>query len=295
MARRERTRGVPQPRRVDRLVEKQPKSLQLLEDPRTNDATLLLALTGWMDGGSVSTGTVRHIMEGRELVQFARLASDPFYIYNVPGSMEIAALFRPPVKYKRGVVHELEMPANEAFSDAANNMVFFVGKEPNLRWPTYARCLFSICEAASVKRLVFIGSFGGSVPHTRQPRLFGSVSDPAMLPLLKQFGIRPSDYAGPASFATYLLHRAPRYGVQMLSLAAEVPGYLGGINPMSIEAVVRRLAKMLPLSINLDKLRELSNEWELRVSEAVEKDEKLASTVRKLEEEYDEELLKSAD
>ena len=38
------------------------------------DATLLLALSGWMDGGDVSTGTVRTLMQGRDLSAVARIA-----------------------------------------------------------------------------------------------------------------------------------------------------------------------------------------------------------------------------
>ena len=43
--------------------------------------------------------------------------------------------------------------------------------------------------------------------------------------------------------------------------------------------------------MDLDALREASNEWEVQVTEAVQKDEELAATVKKLEEEYDNELL----
>jgi hypothetical protein len=62
---------------------------------------------------------------------------------------------------------------------------------------------------------------------------------------------------------------------------------------MSIEAVTRRLAKLLRLPLELGALRAESTEWELQVSRAVEKDEELAGTVRRLEEAYDDELLRS--
>src|SRR5439155_11645041 len=76
-----------------------PPHLQWANPIKLPDSTMLLALTGWMDGGSVSTGTVRQLMNDRDLVEVAHLESDPFYIYNFPGSMEVAALFRPNVKY----------------------------------------------------------------------------------------------------------------------------------------------------------------------------------------------------
>ena len=100
-----------------------------------------------------------------------------------------------------------------------------------------------------------------------------------------EFDMEALGRAHPPAF----VRSAKRHG--MLSLAAEIPGYLQGINPLSIEAVTRRLGAMLEWPVDLDKLRQASNAWEIQVSEAVEKDEKLAATIRKLEEEYDNELL----
>src|SRR5688572_2456332 len=124
---------------------KLPPELKLKRNPpRLENATLLLALTGWMDGGDVSTGSVRAIMGRREVRQIARIEPENFYIYNFPGSMEIAALFRPHVAYEEGVVTQFEFPANVFWADEAANLVFFVGKEPNLRWQAFADCLFAL-------------------------------------------------------------------------------------------------------------------------------------------------------
>jgi predicted ATP-grasp superfamily ATP-dependent carboligase len=269
--------------------------LTLLNAPRMPGATMLLALTGWMDGGLVSTGTVKHLMEGRELVEVARIEPAGFYIDSFPGSMEITALFRPHVKYSGGLVEAFDMPSNQFHADPPANVAFFVGKEPNLNWPGFASCIFDVVAQLGVSRIILMGSFGGSVPHTREPRLYGSVSEKRLLPLLGKHGLKPTDYEGPGSFATYLLATAPKHGVEMLSISAEIPGYLQGANPTSIQAVSRRLAALLNLPVDLARLREASTEWELQVSEIVSKDKKLASTVRKLEEQYDNELIEAAE
>jgi proteasome assembly chaperone (PAC2) family protein len=270
-----------------------PSQLKLHAEPKLNNATLLLALTGWMDGGDVSTGTVKNAMGHREVKRVATIDPEDFYIDNFPGSMEIAALFRPEVKYERGVVTQIEMPANAFWADAEHNLVFFVGREPNLKWQTFSDCIFDLSKRVGVTRIIFMGSFGGSVPHTREPRLYGSVSQPKLRKLLKQYGLRPSDYEGPGSFASFLLHGAPKHDTEMLSLVAEIPSYLQGTNPLSIEAISRRLAAILGQPIDLDAMRETSNDWESRVTAAVEKDEELAETIRKLEEAYDNELIEA--
>jgi hypothetical protein len=140
-------------------------SLEILDLPELHDATLLVALTGWMDGGAVSTGTLRSIMEGRSLSEIAHIRPDAFYIYNFPGTMEVTALFRPEVRMKKGLIRELDMPIGTFMCDPAANLVFFVGKEPNLRWQEFSDCMFEIVHAANVKRIIFMGSFGGTVPQ----------------------------------------------------------------------------------------------------------------------------------
>lgn len=267
------------------------QSLEILDIPKLSDATMLLALTGWMDGGAVSTGTVKMLMSGRDVKQIARITADPFYIYNFPGSMEIASLFRPTVKVKGGVIRDLDMPSNTFYCDEAANLVFFIGKEPNLRWQEFASCIFEVARQAGVRRIIFMGSFGGTVPHTREPRMFGSISHRTLRPQLQTYAVKPSDYKGPASFSTLLLAQASSHDIEMFSLVAEIPGYLEGVNPLSIETVSRRLAKILNVPVDLAAMRSASNKWEIEVSEAVQKDEDLSATVKKLEEQYDNQLI----
>ncbi len=259
--------------------------------PKLSDATMLLALTGWMDGGLVSTGTVRHVMQGRDLTAVGRIEPGGFYIDQFPGDMNVSAIFRPEVKHEGGLVTRFDMTTNEFTADPRANLAFFLGKEPNINWPGFGKCIFDVCEQLNIKRIIFMGSFGGSVPHTREPRLYGSVSHRALLPLLEHHGIRPSDYEGPGSFASYLCHLAPRQGLEMLSIVAEIPGYLQGANPLSIEAVTRRLSRILELPFDHAKLREASTAWELQVTDAITNNEELQATVRRLEEQYDNELI----
>jgi proteasome assembly chaperone (PAC2) family protein len=268
-------------------------NLKILSSPKLHNGTMVLALSGWMDGGMVSTGTVRGILRHRNASEIAHIDPDPFYIYNFPGSMEIAALFRPVVKYDEGLVKQFELPTNVFHCDAASELVFFIGREPNLRWQEFADCFFSVAKDVGVRRMIFIGSFGGTVPHTREPRMFASVSHEHLKTRLP--GFRFSDYQGPAGFSTMLMAQCASHDLEMMSLVAEIPGYLQGENPLSIEAVTRRLSAILNLPIEVDALRRASDDWEVQVTKAVEKDAELAETVKKLEEQYDNELIGKAE
>jgi proteasome assembly chaperone (PAC2) family protein len=265
--------------------------LQFATTPSLDHATLVLAFSGWMDGGDVSTGTVRRLVELTSSQLIAEIDPEPFYIYNFPGSMELAALFRPHIEIEEGLVKKLEMPTSEFFCHESANLIFFLGKEPNMRWELYGDCIFELARQAGVSRILFVGSYAGSVPHTREPRLYVTCSDNRLLDETQQYGVGRTAYEGPGSFTSYLMTRAPSAKLEMVSLVAEIPSYLQGTNPSSIEAVTRRLAKILKLPVDLDALRAASTQWELAVSNQAEKDEELASLVRKLEQAYDDSLL----
>jgi len=86
------------------MMESSSLILTLGDFPKLNRATLVLAFTGWMDGGDVSTGTVKRLVHLLQAEPVANIDPEPFYLYNVPGSMEIAALYRPPVEIEDGLI-----------------------------------------------------------------------------------------------------------------------------------------------------------------------------------------------
>ncbi len=160
-----------------------------------------------------------------------------------------------------------------------------------MRWRAFGDCIVELAHRAGVRHVIFVGSFGGAVPHTREPRLYVTCSEARLLPAMEQYGLRRSGYEGPGSFTSYLMTRAASSNLEMTSLVAEIPGYLQGRNPTSIEAVTRRLAKILQLPLDLHALRAESTAWELEVSRVVEQDRKMAKTIHELEEAYDNSLL----
>jgi proteasome assembly chaperone (PAC2) family protein len=274
------------------MTDDQNDFLRMSKCPTLENATLVLSFTGWMDGGNVSTGTVERLVDLLSARQIAQIAPEPFYIYNFPGPMEVAALFRPYVEVEEGVLKSIAMPTSTFYCHEPARLVLFVGKEPNLNWKAFGDCIFRLAKHVGVARILFVGSFGGSVPHTREPRLFISCSDASTLAEMEPYGMRRSGYEGPGSFTSFLMSQAPAAGLKMASLIAEIPGYLQGANPLCIEAVTRRLAKIFKLPLKLDPLRSASTEWELQISSAIENDKDLAEKVHQLEHEYDNDLLK---
>ncbi|MEW6250935.1 MAG: PAC2 family protein [Planctomycetota bacterium] len=277
---------------ADRAVE---SALQIQETPRLSGGRMVLAFSGWMDGGNVSTGTVEWLVRTLEAREVARIDPEPFYIYNFPGTMEMSALFRPYTKIDEGIVAEFTPPENTFWASEEHGLLLFRGKEPNFAWRRFADCLFELATRAGVTSLFFVGSVGGLVPHTREPRLRSTVSDARLKAELERLGAKLTDYEGPASFSTLLLAEAPQRGLEMTTLVAEIPAYIQSTNPKSIEAVTRKLAALLGVQVPLKDLRQLTAEWEERLNKLLRKKIDLSKHIHKLEADYDNEVFEQMD
>jgi len=256
--------------------------LNIYERPKLDNPRMLLGFSGWMDGGNVSIGTVKCLIDKLGAQRLAEIEPEGFYIYSFPGSMEIAALFRPHTKIKNGLVESYQLPTNAFFYNEKNNLILFLGKEPHLQWEEFVGCIFSLCAEFGVKAIYFIGSVAGLVPHTREPRIFCSVSDAKLRETFEQYGVKFTDYEGPASIITYLTANASKHDLSMATLVATIPAYVQGKNPKCIEAITRRLVGILGLQIELDDLRAISDEFEKKLSDIVQEQPELAGSVQKL-------------
>ncbi|MHC4565912.1 MAG: PAC2 family protein [Planctomycetota bacterium] len=264
--------------------------LSISEKPNLRNPRLLIGLSGWMDGGEVSTGTVECLIDKVGAQEFAEIDPKGFYLCSFPGSMEITALFRPHTKITEGLIESFDKPANTFFYSESSDLILFRGKEPNLNWEEFGECIFSLCADFGIKMIYFIGSVAGLVPHTREPRLLCSVSHPELKETFQHYGVKFANYEGPASIVTYLTASSKERDIKMVSLVATIPAYVQGSNPKCIEAVTRRLAGMLDLEVELGDLTAISDEFEKKLGDVVQEQPELESNIHKLEEDYDSDI-----
>jgi predicted ATP-grasp superfamily ATP-dependent carboligase len=264
-------------------------------EPDFSSAQMLLGFSGWMDGGEVSTGSVRYLIDRFSAPVIADIDPSPFYIYNVPGPMEIAGLFRPHVKIEGGVVRGVREPLNRLFAIPEQGLVVFEGKEPNLNWERFAECVLAAAERCSVERICFVGSVSSLLPHTRPPYFYSAVSEESLLPWITEQGLSPTDYEGPASFITYLSTRARLRGIPMATVVAGIPAYVQGRNEKALVATVRKAADLLALSIDTSELDARAQRFEEGLTAIVDQRPDLAGHIHKLERAYDDQVAPEED
>jgi len=267
--------------------------LNIIKRPKFNKPRLLLGFSGWMDGGDVSTGAAKCLIDKVNAQKLADIEPKGFYIYSFPGSMEITALFRPHTQIKNGIIKSYEIFSNTFYYSERENLIIFLGKEPNLNWEEFSECIFSVCAEFGVEMIYFIGSVAGLVPHTREPRLFCSVSESGLKDTFQHYGVKFANYEGPASIVTYLTENCSKRNIKMVSLVAAIPAYVQGSNPKCIEAVTRRIAGMLEVEIDFSDLMIMSDDFEKKLNNVVQEQPELEGNIHKLEEDYDNEIFNS--
>lgn len=265
--------------------------LDLERVPNLEDATLVIGFRGWMDGGEVSTGTIEYLIDTFDAELFGEIHPDGYYIYGVPGALQIAALFRPHATIEEGRVTDYQEPTNEFYVSESANMVMFIGDEPHLHWHQFAEQVFRVIEQCDVTRICFVGSVTGLVPHTREPIFYSSFSNENLRPLVTAAGIHPTQYEGPSSFGTFLIRGAEKRGMNMSTLVAGIPPYVQGRNEHCIESLVDKLQILVEKAIDTDELAARRAEFDRGLDEIVNARPELRDQIKKLEDIYDQQVI----
>lgn len=264
--------------------------LVINHQPKIKDARMVVSFTGWMNGGEVSTGTVNYIKNKLKAVKFAEIKPDLFYIFNFPGTMELADEFRPYTRVEQGILKDFSFPKNEFYYHEESNLILFRGKEPNIHWNDYVRYIFELGERYDLKRIYFIGSVAAATPHTRGIRASCYCSKEELKREVENHGIKFTVYEGPGSITTYLTFLAKKKGIEMINFVAEIPIYIQSENPKAIKTMTEKLVKLLNLDIDTSDLNKKNLAFEKRINELLQNQPQLSEEIKKLEENYDKEF-----
>jgi proteasome assembly chaperone (PAC2) family protein len=264
--------------------------LVIKHQPKIKNARMIISFSGWMNGGDVSTGTVDYIKNKLKAVKFAEIKPEHFYIFNFPGTMEIADEFRPYARVEKGILKDFSFPKNEFYYHEDSNLILFKGKEPNINWDDYARYILELGEKYGLKRIYFIGSVASATPHTRGIRASCYCSKDELKKDVKNHGIKFTVYEGPGSITTYLTHLAKQKSIEMINFVAEIPIYIQSENPKAIKTMTEKLAKLLELDIDTSDLTKKNLSFEKKINQLLENQPQLVEEIKKLEENYDKEF-----
>lgn len=264
--------------------------LIMQHEPELEKPYIFIGMTGWLNAGEVSTGSIDFLRRSLRARKFAHIESRSFYVYQVPGAGP-EQMLRPRAVIEEGLIKGLELPKNEFYcckSENDRDLILFSGFEPNLQWPDFAHAILEVARRFQAARIFFLGGVFDQVPHTRDARFFAVVSRPN---LKDELNIPCLTYAGPCSFSTLLLDLAGREGIEAAAVSVRVPPYIQNFNPKASYDLLKRIIAFTSLEIDLSSLKISGDALVETMDRAFGQNETALEQLKRLEEMFDAALL----
>ena len=247
------------------------------EPPALRSPILLIALDGFVDAGEVGDHAAVFLRHRWLADKVAELDGDAFLDFRAR---------RPSVVVDAGVVNRLEWPRIELYAaqlEGAHDALLLVGPEPDMAWHALVDEVAAICDRLGVVRAVTLGAYPAAAPHTR-PVGIAQASNAIDGPPLGD-ATPVAGYTGPVGAATVLQAELADRGVPVLGLWAEVPHYIAGSpNPSGALAMVRTVAELLGVEVDVAELEAAAKLHREQVDEAVADHDEAAELISNLEE-----------
>jgi proteasome assembly chaperone (PAC2) family protein len=266
-------------------------NIVFLKKPKLRHPHMVCGISGWVDGGEASTGSVRYLVRKLKAKRFAEIPIDKFHIFQMPGQPSL----RPQVRIEDGILKEHRLPQNQ-FSycvnpNTDNDLILFLGTEPNLNWQEYVDSILNIAKEFAVARIYLLGGVLDKTPHTREPSVSCTCSSKELKEEMGKYGVRFGSYEGPGTFGTTLLHICQNRKLPVVSImtrATYYPEFNIAIprNPRSISAVISRLNSILSLGMDISDLDREAAEIEVKLGTMASHDPKFQAYIEDLEKDF---------
>jgi len=270
-------------------------NLMIREKPQLRRPALVCGISGWVDGGQAATGSAEYLVEKLGAREFAEIPLERFHVYQVPGQ----TASRPHIKIEDGLLSEHRFPSNRFLywvnPHAEQDLVVFLGTEPNLYWQEYAEAIFGLVGECGVSRIYLLGGVLDKTPHTREPNVSCACTSAELKQEMLRYGIRFTSYEGPGRFGTTLLYMCQQRGIEMVSFTTRATYYpefsiVIPRNPKAIRALVKRLNGVLRLAPDMSDLDAEVDEFERKLGAMASRSGEFRSYLEKLESDYVETL-----
>ncbi|MAG14802.1 MAG: hypothetical protein CL874_02845 [Dehalococcoidales bacterium] len=268
-------------------------NVMILERPKLRQPYMVCGLSGWVDGGESASGSARYLIKKLKAQKFAEIPIAPYHIFQMPGELSQ----RPKIKIENGLLKEHRFPQNQFYyavnPDADNDLILYLGMEPNLKWEEHAEAILSVANEFSVTRIYLLGGVLDKTPHTREPGVSCACSSVELREEMLKYGTLYSNYEGPGSFGTTLLQSCRQKQMPMVILITRATYYpefniIIPHNPKAIRAVVKRLNSLLRLSLDISDLSREAEEFEAKLSFMASHNPEFQAYVTELEKDFTE-------
>jgi len=253
-------------------------SLKWVDTPVLQDPVALVAFEGWGDAGESSSLAAVAFLDDTDPELLAMIDPDDHFDFQMR---------RPVTELGDGNMRGIAWPRNDLFAvrSLERDLVVVLGEEPHYGWRSFTSELVEALQKLGVRRAVTMGAFIGQVAHTLPVPLVGSATQPETL---SRHGLSPSGYEGPTGIVGVLNHSLGQAGIDVISVWAAVPHYLGNQEyPPATEALVVKAAELVGATPEIGDLAGATRDFLSTVDEVLEGNDDLLAYVERLKEKAD--------
>jgi proteasome assembly chaperone (PAC2) family protein len=228
--------------------------------PTCDRPLLVVALTGWVDAGLAGGGAVAALTDQLE-------DASTFATLDLTDLLDLQQT-RPTARFEEGGLRVIEWPRlSFTHGRAGRDVVIVSGPESSLRWPSVAAEIVSVAGRLGVKDAATLGGMPALVSHRRPPPVLATATSRS---LAQEIGPLRADYAGPTGMQTVVQRALGDAGVGCIGLWVQVPQYVAGSpSPPAVGALLRRLAEVARLDLDLRPLDARAETYRDRVEQGL--------------------------
>ncbi len=250
-------------------------SLKFHDSANVRAPVLLLAFSGWGDGGDASTQALRFLLEQYQVENFATIETEEYFDFTVA---------RPHVRVDNEGLRQIVWPDHEFFSvrfdGQQSDLILGLGIEPHMRWKSYAKKVVRLAEAAGVKQVILLGAYLDDVIYSQPTEVGIFVAEPK---IAVDLNMMPSSYEGPVGIVGVLGDALTRAGIPALSLWARLPHYIQNRpNSRGALALLQMTERVAEIRFDLLTLEREAGSFDETASEQIANDPQLSAYVREL-------------
>ncbi len=240
----------------------------------------------WSDGGNISSGMPRWLIDklsARRIGQMGDEISRMCFPFQIAGTHD---LYRPRAAFDDGLPSR-PMTWDNAFWDAGDGIVIFLGIEPWYRIDLYGQGFFEAVAALGNPKVAAVEGYNGPAPPELERRISCVYSKASMADELRQHGMLFSSYGsqqrqGPTvGMALVSMAHYQHPDVEMVRVGAMAPmfpfsGSSGGqlgitTDHRAFYDIMRRLRALYSLDVDLSDLRPRYEEEASRLQESLDR------------------------
>jgi proteasome assembly chaperone (PAC2) family protein len=250
------------------------KLLELTERPALRDPFLVVHLTGWTDAG----------LAGQTAAVFlhSRWNARTLGTFDADELLDFRDR-RPVVRLASGTIEEVRWSPIElslAAPGGERDALLLTGPEPDFRWGGFCEQVVDACRELGVGEVFGLGGFPAPAVHTDPVPVVGTSADPELAGRLETV---PALVELPAGIQTVLEERLHRAGIQATGLWARVPPYLaGGSHPPAALVLVRTLAGLAGVEVDVTELEAASKDHLEQVEQAIRERPQIAEFIEQI-------------